>query len=143
MNTGTTSMQGVPTTVSVSSAFLQKCMNDPEKAKYLEENLAAIPDCAKSAVNGCLGTLTNLSYKVDENGNISVAISGTNDPDGKIAKENAERKVKENREKEEKVNVTLDGIILREEGRNISPTIYINDMYKKYQDCGDLEVSHH
>ena len=24
----------------------------------------------------------------------------------------------------EKVNVTLDGIILREEGRNISPTIY-------------------
>lgn len=33
MNTGTTSMQGVPTTVSVSSAFLQKCMNDPEKSK--------------------------------------------------------------------------------------------------------------
>ena len=32
-----------------------------------------------------------------------VAISGTNDPDGKIAKENAERKAKENREKEEKV----------------------------------------
>ena len=103
MNTGLTSMQGIPTTVFVSSAFLQKCMNDPEKAKYLEENLAAIPDCAKSAVNGCLGTLTNLSYKVDENGNISVAISGTNDPDGKIAKENAERKAKENREKEEKI----------------------------------------
>ena len=61
MNTGTISMQGVPTTVSVSSAFLQKCMNDPEKAKYLEENLAAIPDCVKSAVNGCLGTLTNFS----------------------------------------------------------------------------------
>ena len=35
MNTGTTSMQGVPTTVSVSSAFLKKCMNYPEKAKYL------------------------------------------------------------------------------------------------------------
>ena len=29
----------------------------------------------------------------------------------------------------EKINVTLDGIILREEGRNISPTIYINDMH--------------
>ena len=96
MNTGTTSMQGVPTTVSVSSAFLQKCMNDPEKAKYLEENLAAIPDCAKSAVNGCLGTLTNLSYMIDANGNISVAISGTNDPDGKIAKEK-EEKIKEKR----------------------------------------------
>ena len=78
-------------------------MNDPEKAKYLEENLAAIPDCAKSAVNGCLGTLTNLSYMIDANGNIIETASGTNDPDGKIAKENAERKAKENREKEEKV----------------------------------------
>ena len=97
MNIGLTSMQGVPTTVSVSSAFLQKCMNDPEKAKYLEENLAAIPDCAKSAVNGCLDTLTNLSYKVDENGNISVAISGTNDPDGKIAKRMLNEKQKEQR----------------------------------------------
>ena len=103
MNTGTISMQGVPATVSVSSAFLQKCMNDPEKAKYLEENLAAIPDCVKSAVNGCQGTLTNLSYKIDANGNITITGSGTNDPDGKIAKENAERKAKENREKEEKI----------------------------------------
>ncbi len=31
MNIGLTSMQGIPTTVSVSSAFLQKCMNDPKK----------------------------------------------------------------------------------------------------------------
>ena len=54
-------------------------------------------------MNGCLGTLTNLSYMIDANGNISVAISGTNDPDGKIAKENAERKAKEIREKEEKI----------------------------------------
>ena len=102
MNSGTTSMQGVPTTVSVSSAFLKKCMNDPEKAKYLEENLAAIPDCAKSAVAGGRGILTNLSYNVDANGNISVAISGTSDPDGKIAKENAERKAKEKKAAEEK-----------------------------------------
>lgn len=102
MNTGITSMQGVPTTVSVSSAFLKKCMNDPEKAKYLEENLAAIPDCVKSAVNGCQGTLTNLSYQIDANGNITITGSGTNDPDGKIAKENAERKAKEKKAQEEK-----------------------------------------
>ena len=102
MNTGTTSMQGIPTTVSVSSAFLKKCMNDPEKAKYLEENLAAIPDCVKSAVNGCLGTLTNLSYKIDADGNITITVSGTNDPDGKIARENAERKAQEKKAAEEK-----------------------------------------
>ena len=43
----------------------------------------------------------------DQNGNISVAISGTNDPDGKIAKKNAERKAKKNRETKEKVRMTL------------------------------------
>lgn len=85
-------MQGVPTTVSVSGAFLKKCMNDPEKAAYLEENLAAIPECAKMAVNGSLGTLTSLSYQIDANGNITCISSGTNDPDRKIARENAKRK---------------------------------------------------
>ena len=102
MNTGTTSMEGVPTTVSVSSAFLKKCMNDPEKAKYLEENLAAIPDCAAYAVSHAQGTLTSLSYEIDANGNITIISSGTNDPDGKIAKENAERKAKEKKAQEEK-----------------------------------------
>ena len=108
MNTGTTSMQGVPTTVSVSSAFLQKCMNDPEKAKYLEENLAAIPDCVKSLNNYVKmapgsPVVTYATYKIDENGNISIMSGSTNDPDGKIARENAERKAKESREKEKKV----------------------------------------
>ena len=102
MNTGTTSMQGVPTTVSVSSAFLKKCMNDPEKAKYLEENLAALPDCASYAVSHAQGTLTSISYEIDTNGNITGITSGTNDPDGKIARENAERKAKEKKAAEEK-----------------------------------------
>lgn len=102
MNTGTTSMQGVPTAVSVSGAFLKKCMNDPEKAAYLEENLAAIPECAKMAVNGSFGTLTSLSYQIDANGNIICISSGTNDPDGKIARENAKRKAQEKKAAEEK-----------------------------------------
>lgn len=102
MNTGTTSMEGVPTTVSVSGAFLKKCMDDPEKAKYLEENLAAVPDCAAYAVSHAQGTLTSLSYEIDANGNITIISSGTNDPDGKIAKENAERKAKEKKAAEEK-----------------------------------------
>ena len=102
MNSGTTSMQGVPTTVSVSGAFLKKCMNDPEKAKYLEENLAALPDCASYAVSHAQGTLTSLSYEIDANGNITVISSGTNDPDGKIARENAERRAKEKKAAEEK-----------------------------------------
>ena len=108
MNTGTTSMQGIPTTVSVSGAFLKKCMNDPEKAAYLEENLAAIPDCVKSLNNYTKmmpgsPVVTYAAYYIDENGNISGMSGCTNDPDGKIARENAERKAKEQKEKEEKL----------------------------------------
>ena len=95
-------MQGVPTTVSVSGVFLKKCMNDPEKAKYLEENLAALPDCASYAVSHAQGTLTSIEYRIDANGNITGILSGTNDPDGKIARENAERKAKEKKAAEEK-----------------------------------------
>ena len=39
----------------------------------------------------------------------------------------------------EKVNMTYDAINIRGEDTTISPTIYINDMYEKYQSCGDLE----
>ncbi len=100
MNSGTTSMQGVPTTVSVSGGFLKKCMNDPAKAKYLEENLKAIPDCVKSLVNHTKTmqgspVCTYAAYIIDDNGNITCISGCTNDPDGKIAKENAERKAKE------------------------------------------------
>ncbi len=107
MNTGTTSMQGVPTTVSVSGAFLKKCMNDPEKAAYLEENLAAIPDCVKSLCNYVKmapgsPVVTYAAYMIDDNGNISVMSGSTNDPDGKIAKENAKRKAQEKKAAEEK-----------------------------------------
>ena len=37
-----------------------------------------------------------------------------------------------------KVNMTLDGLNLSGGNTNISPTIYINDMYKKYEQSGDL-----
>ena len=103
MNTGEKSIHGVSTLVEVSSSFLKKCMKDPQKAAFLEENLAAIPNCVKMAKSGCIGTVTNLKYMCDGNGNLSVAISTTNDPDGKIAKENAEKKAEEKKEAEEKL----------------------------------------
>ena len=87
---------------NVSSAFLKKSMNDPEKAKYLEENLEAIPDCAKKTLTSCLGTVTNQTWSIDANGNITATVSGTSDSDGKIARENAERKAKEKKTAEEK-----------------------------------------
>ena len=38
-----------------------------------------------------------------------------------------------------KANVMLDGLIIRGIGENGSPIIYVDDMYKEYQDCGNLE----
>lgn len=107
MNTGKTSMFGIPTTVTVSGAFLKKCMNDPENAKYLEENLAAIPNCVKSldAYTRMMPgnpVCTYSNYIIDDNGNITCMSGCTNDPDGKIARENAERRAKEKRVAEEK-----------------------------------------
>ncbi len=108
MNAGSTSMQGVPVNVNVSKAFLQKCKDNPEKAAYLEENLKVIPDCVKSlcsAVSAASGSpvVTYASYNIDENGNISCTSGSTNDPDGKIARENAKKKAEENRAAKEKV----------------------------------------
>ena len=106
MNSGKTSMQGIPVTVNVSPAFLQKCKNDPDKAAFLEENLAAIPDCIKMGVNYFrnLGlVMTYESVMIDENGNITMMGGCTNDPDGKIAKENAERKAEEERKAKAKI----------------------------------------
>ncbi len=94
MNNSTV-MDGVPTSVTVSKSFLEKCAKDSDKAAYLEENLAAIPGCVSSAKANCLGTITNISYQIDSNGEITAIMSGTNDPDGKIARENAEKKVRE------------------------------------------------
>lgn len=41
-----------------------------------------------------------------------------------------------------KVNRVLDGLCLvgDDEGRNVSPTLYINDMYEKYQDTENLQL---
>ncbi len=107
MNRGTVSIQGVPVTVNVSPAFLEKCNNNPDKAAHLEENLAAIPNCIKEAVNYTKRipgnpVMTFETIEFDDNGNITMISGCTNDPDGKIAKENAKRKQEEERAAKEK-----------------------------------------
>lgn len=38
-----------------------------------------------------------------------------------------------------KVNMTLDGMLIKCSGKNFSPTIYINDLYEDYLICGDFD----
>lgn len=107
MNTGAKSMLGVPVTVSVSGNFLKKCMDNPEKAAYLEENLAAIPGCIKSSVEYTKNmpgspVMTYCNISIDDTGNITMISGCTNDPDGKIARENAQRKAEEKKAAEAK-----------------------------------------
>ena len=47
--------------------------------------------------------MTYESVMIDENGNITMMGGCTNDPDGKIAKENAERKAEEERKAKAKI----------------------------------------
>lgn len=102
MNAGEVSMKGIRTSINVSPAFLEKCNNDPEKAAFLEENLAAIPGCTEKSIANCLGTLTAQGWEIDANGNMSAWSIGSSDPDGKIAKENAKRRAAEERAAKEK-----------------------------------------
>ncbi len=94
-----TKINGVPTTVSVSPAFLEKCKNDPEKQQFLESNLAAMQagvEYASQRTRLLPGNpvMTHASYSVDANGNITMCSGCTNDPDGKIAREKAEKRVR-------------------------------------------------
>ena len=47
-------------------------------------------------------TMTYCNISFDENGNITMMSGCTNDPDGKIAKENAEKKAEEAKEAKDK-----------------------------------------
>ncbi len=102
------SVYGVPTTVNVSEEFLQKCVDDPEKAEWLERNMKSFAESTKWA-NNYLKSLPGSpvrvfqSVTIDENGNMSMTSRSTNDPDGRIARENAEKKAREKKEKEEKL----------------------------------------
>ena len=98
-----TKINGVPTTVSVSPAFLEKCRNDPEKQKFLESNLAAMKagvEYVSRRTRMLPGNpvMTHASYSVDANGNITMCGGCTNDPDGKIARENAEKRARKQKE---------------------------------------------
>lgn len=123
MNTGKTSMQGVPVTVSVSGAFLKKCMDNPEKAalidrsvmqkacgdektaKWLEENLAIMPDVIRNAQKAAIShgsKLISVEFKFTNNGTemTTCGIFGETGTDSEIDK--WLERMKEDKEKEDK-----------------------------------------
>lgn len=90
-------IEGIPASIDISPAFLQKALDDPEKMQWLEENLEAMQSLNTSMF---MGTLTYVGYSIDSEGNMTMISSGSSDPDGEIAAANAKRKQEEAREKE-------------------------------------------
>lgn len=90
-------IEGIPASIDVSPAFLQKALDDPEKMQWLEENLEAMQSLNTSMF---AGTLTYVGYSIDADGNMVMMSSGSSDPDGKIAAANAKRKQEEKKEQE-------------------------------------------
>ena len=90
-------IEGIPASIDVSPAFLQKALDDPEKMQWLEENLEAMQSLNTSMF---AGTLTYVGYSIDADGNMVMMSSGSSDPDGKIAAANAKRRQEEKKEQE-------------------------------------------
>ncbi|MBD5162146.1 MAG: hypothetical protein HDT14_09065 [Oscillibacter sp.] len=72
--------------VSISGAYLDQCANDPDKAKMLEESLAAYDDCvqrgyqnAKMSAQAAGGKLLSYSetWNIDSEGNLTMISCGT------------------------------------------------------------------
>ena len=97
INQAAKSIGGVPTTINVPTHVLQQAFNDPEAREWLEENLKILQQPAKKPI---FGEFVSLSYTIDSVGSITTMAVGTNDPDGSIARANANRKQEEAREKE-------------------------------------------
>ena len=103
----TTVMGGTPVTMNVSPAYIEKCAANPEEANNLEKFLKSVSPCMKmmqanTAAMPGHPVMTYCRYEVDSNGNITMYSGCTNDPDGKIARDNVAKKIKERREAEKK-----------------------------------------
>lgn len=100
--------------VAISGTYLDKCANDPEQAKRLEENLSAFTDLVRQGYENAVksaqaagGKLLSYSetWSIDGEGNLNMVSSGTVEYDSgteaweKIRKETLERMEQTRQEK--------------------------------------------
>ena len=100
--------------VAISGAYLKECVEDADKAKELEENLAFYKESYKSGYESAKANaraigarLTNYSesWSIDNKGNVVMQVSTTVVSDTKgwrELKEERDERIKEKREQEEK-----------------------------------------
>ena len=80
VNAGQRMISGVPTTINVSSAFIKEAFENPDKRKFLEENLEAMQSLEVAlrtqAIISPSSEMTHAGFIVDESGNISMFSGG-------------------------------------------------------------------
>ena len=104
----TAKLANVPTTVSVSPAYLQKCANDPEKREALEKSLdsiAAFVPIGAQRTRTLPGSpvMTHYDCTIDANGNMTVISGCTNDPKVKSEWEKSARSGKKEKTEAERL----------------------------------------
>lgn len=91
--------------VAINGSLMAKAASDEKTAEWLEYNLSLIPETVEKsrAMVEARGAKI-LSYNITINGydSMTAHVCTTTDPDGKIEKENAEKRAKEKKEAEEK-----------------------------------------
>ena len=104
VNSNDCSIGGVQTSVNVSLEYIKKCMTDSQEAELLEAKLSEIPALVTNAIFGGYGNISNLTYEIDDNGNMSVSITTDR-------LESAIRGIQEKRKlEEEKANKLLENL---------------------------------
>lgn len=102
--------------VAISGSFLRQCANDPEKARYLEENLSLYNELHEKGYESAKQNAQKIgarlvsyseSWSIDSNGNISATTSTTVTTDTgakslKEIREDLNERLKEKREKAKK-----------------------------------------
>ena len=104
VNSDDTLVGGIPTRVNVSLEYIKKCMEDSQEAELLETKLSEIPDLVTDIIMGGWGNISNLTFEIDDIGDIYVSIASDKS-------ESAIRSTQERRRlEEERANQLLENL---------------------------------
>lgn len=92
--------------ITINSSLLQKAVSDEKTAQWLEYNLSIMPQAIakeKALIEASGAKIISYNCTINGYDSMTTQVCTTTDPDGKIAKENAEKRAEEKKKEEEKL----------------------------------------
>lgn len=92
--------------VTINSSLLQKAAGDEKTAQWLEYNLSIMPQAIakeKAMIEARGAKIVSYNCTINGYDSMTTQVCTTTDPDGKIAKENTEKRAEERKKEEEKL----------------------------------------